>query len=651
MKNPILVLILVMLFCAVSAAQTFTEIFEGGWRKGMNLSRPICIDLDNDGLIDMLVGTWDGSIHHFEQEAAGSLTFNLISEDFLGADAAGFAALCVEDFDNDNRLDLLVGNASNTIHHYEQDTPGSAAFSLVSTNFNEINKGSYLAPSFCDFDSDGLLDLVIGEPEGYLLHYKQDAVDFNVFHFSSDSLCGIDVGRNSVPHFTNINNNGLLDLIIGDRSGNIHLYEQHETDSDSFICVTETFNEIDVGTWSSPFCADLDGDGLLELIIGSVDGFLYLYEQDAAGSTEFNLVSTDLTPGLIDVGQSSAPFFTDLDNDGLLDMITGKYDGNVGHYEQDFAGAPGFSLVSGYFNNINVGLFSTVSGVDIDNDNLLDLIIGEWDGNLNHYEQNAEGSESFTLITETFNNIDVGANAAPCFTDIDNDGLWDLIIGEKDGNLNHYEQDESGSYDFTLVSEDLSGNTVTRKSAACFTDLDDDGLLDVIVGDSNNGLHHFEQEAAGSAVIVPVTDDFAGLGQIHEAKPVFADLNGDGLEDLIIGNLNGGIRYLQRNQDTAVKESNTKPGVFEVLPNYPNPFNPATTIRYSLPESAHVTVSIYNLMSQKINVLASRVMPAGLHTVLWDGQDMHGRSVESGMYICRIQAGEFMRSIKIMFVK
>jgi hypothetical protein len=99
-----------------------------------------------------------------------------------------------------------------------------------------------------------------------------------------------------------------------------------------------------------------------------------------------------------------------------------------------------------------VGYYSTPHFTDLDGDGLLDMIVGERYGNLYHYEQDSENSTSFTFITNNFNSIDVGTNSTPNFTDLDGDGLLDMIVGGNDGRLYHYEQDSENSISFTLIT-------------------------------------------------------------------------------------------------------------------------------------------------------------------------------------------------------
>ena len=244
---------------------------------------------------------------------------------------------------------------------------------------------------------------------------------------------------------------------------------------------TPTFNDIDVGESAAPACLVLDNDGLIDLIIGEYWGTLHHYEQTHSGSDEFTLV-TDNFSG-IDVGMRSAPLFTDLDNDGLFDLLIGEDNGSLNHYEQSEAGSYTFALVTENFNEIDVGEESVPAVAILNSDGLLDLLIGEHYGTLHQYEQAAFGSTTFTLVTENFSGIDAGLSSAPVIYDIDDDWRLDLFVGNWDGIIHHYEQETFGSSTFISMSEDFPGIDVGfGNSAPALADLDNDGLLDLLVG-------------------------------------------------------------------------------------------------------------------------------------------------------------------------
>lgn len=93
------------------------------------------------------------------------------------------------------------------------------------------------------------------------------------------------------------------------------------------------------------------------------------------------------------------------------------------------------------------------------------------------------------------------------------------------------------------------------------------------------------------------------------------------------------------------------PVEFTLRQNYPNPFNPTTKIRFDVPSSSQVNISIFNLLGQKIRVLVDRPFEAGEHTITWDGRDDQGQVVSSGIYIYRIRAGTFIHSRKMVFLR
>lgn len=93
---------------------------------------------------------------------------------------------------------------------------------------------------------------------------------------------------------------------------------------------------------------------------------------------------------------------------------------------------------------------------------------------------------------------------------------------------------------------------------------------------------------------------------------------------------------------TAVEEqrSDAKPQAFALDPNYPNPFNSGTVIRFALPQSQHVELALYNLTGQQVAILAEGQRQAGAYAIHWDGRDDGGRPLASGVYLYRLRAGD-----------
>ncbi|HHL72708.1 MAG TPA: T9SS type A sorting domain-containing protein [Bacteroidetes bacterium] len=87
------------------------------------------------------------------------------------------------------------------------------------------------------------------------------------------------------------------------------------------------------------------------------------------------------------------------------------------------------------------------------------------------------------------------------------------------------------------------------------------------------------------------------------------------------------------------------------MQNFPNPFNPTTTISYHLKESGTVELKIYNTLGKIIRTLVHAKRPAGSHEVVWDGRDDAGNPVPSGQYFVELQAGNAVSSRKLLLAK
>ena len=99
-----------------------------------------------------------------------------------------------------------------------------------------------------------------------------------------------------------------------------------------------------------------------------------------------------------------------------------------------------------------------------------------------------------------------------------------------------------------------------------------------------------------------------------------------------------------------ISSSNT-PEQFVLYPNYPNPFNPVTTIRYDLSKESFVDISIYDMLGNVVSNLINNVQSSGYKTIQWNATNNQGESVSAGVYLYKIQAGNFVDTKKIILLK
>ena len=90
---------------------------------------------------------------------------------------------------------------------------------------------------------------------------------------------------------------------------------------------------------------------------------------------------------------------------------------------------------------------------------------------------------------------------------------------------------------------------------------------------------------------------------------------------------------------------------YALLGAHPNPFNPSTEIRFSLPEATDVRLYIYDVSGRLVRALVDNMLPAGEHAVAWDGRDASGRLLSSGIYLYAIRAGEIEAVEKLLMIK
>lgn len=110
------------------------------------------------------------------------------------------------------------------------------------------------------------------------------------------------------------------------------------------------------------------------------------------------------------------------------------------------------------------------------------------------------------------------------------------------------------------------------------------------------------------------------------------------------------IRAMGRYEPAGLR-AGALPTQFQLYGNYPNPFNPATTIAYDLPTPSEVKLNVYNILGQLVATVYDGPQDAGHHEAIWDGNDSQGRPVASGVYIYHLEAGTFAASKKMVLMK
>ena len=448
-------------------------------------------------------------------------------------------------------------NTGDTIYGYQSNLDGylGELFRLWS---GEVNPFTHIDLTYTDFPtikptlvdlySDGDPDLVVGHQSG-VLHYIENTGTpadpvFLERTGAGNPLDGISVGSYSTPTFTDLDGDGDSDLVVGNGHGNIAYFENTGTvASPSFtqrIGAANPFDDITKGSWSTLALADLDGDGDLDLAAGIDDGDVHYYENTGTSANpDFTQRTGESSPlHNVNAGSYSTPEFVDVDDDDDFDLVIGSGNEGVHYFENTgTATSPGFTQRTGSdspFSGLAVSAFFATDFADLNGDSYLDLVIGDYAGNIVYFENTGTHADP-EFSPQSFAN-------PTTFTIYDNGGddTLDLRTDKNDQRVDLRPEGISDVYGLTgnlVIARDTwlenviagSGNDVIVGNAVAnhISGRDGDDMLeggpgaDILDGGPGSDTASYQHSAA--AVLV----------RLHDARAVrLGDAQGDTLVNI-----------------------------------------------------------------------------------------------------------------------
>lgn len=329
--------------------------------------------------------------------------------------------------------------------------------------------------------------------------------------------------------------------------------------------------------------------------------------------------------GLDSLNMLAFPAFADLDNDGDLDLMAGEYMGNLEYFENIGTPLePSFAFPKpNLFGLTPANVFAVPTFADIDDDGDLDLLVGEYYGSLRFYENiGSAGDPQFdTPQINPFGLDSLYFDSFPAFVDLDGDGDFDLMVGEYQGNLQYFENTGTPSNpQFSPPQENPFGLTSAYYIAIpAFADVDLDGDFDLIVGEYYGNFQYFENtgDANNPQFANPVQNPFGLVPGYYFSFPSLADIDNDGDFDLLAGEYYGGFKFFENIELTGI--SDLAKGVDVKI--YPNPAGDVFFV--NAPEKM-TNIMIYNLFGEKVKEISN------------PGNRISVSDLKSGIYMVRI---------------
>ena len=202
------------------------------------------------------------------------------------------------------------------------------------------------------------------------------------------------------------------------------------------------------------------------------------------------------------------------------------------------------------FDGLDVGGISSAGFADLDGDGDMDAVIGDVTGILRTFENTGGDFTELFGTANPFDGVDVGATSRPSFVDVDGDGDIDVVVGDSNGYLRTFEKQGGVFTELTGGANPFAGFGGAFRSSPSFVDLDDDGDMDAVIGNINGVLRAFENIGGTFTELTGGANPFNGVDVGFLAAPSFFDLDGDGDMDAVVGEIYGLLRTFENTGGT-----------------------------------------------------------------------------------------------------
>ena len=509
-------------------------------------SVPRFADIDGDGDLDVFIGEYQG--HIWQLHNAGSPDrprFGAGNPFGIGAHFGRAPSRAgVVDIDGDGDLDVFLTGAYDDRVRFHENTGAGASPAFAPATFQPfgiVGNFAYDDPVFVDIDDDGDPDLFFSASQFFR----------NVGSASAPAFVSEPVAYGSLhpQQFVDIDGDGDVDKFsfapveMEENTGapGAPAFGVASGDPFGLTLADAAFGNL----------GDLDGDGDLDALLGDESGTTWFAENTGDATVAAFSAAVALPFGLTELKEYALPTLIDLDGDGDLDAVITTAYGFVTFFENTGtpsqpAFSPGAHAVHLIPNHEDIPYYSYYPGTsfaDIDGDGDIDALVGGSYGDTHLFENTGTASSpAFVFVSANpfgLQQLPSQDWVRPDFGDLDGDGDLDVVFGDSYGNL--YSQENTGATNapaFAPLTAQPFGLVWTDQLAAPdLVDLDEDGDLDLVNGDYYGNAVFFENtgDTTTPAFAAPVVNPHGIPRFYKKSSPTFVDIDGDGDLDYFTG--------------------------------------------------------------------------------------------------------------------
>jgi len=410
--------------------------------------------------------------------------------------------------------------------------------------------------------------------------------------------------------------------------------------------------------WATPTLADLDHDSFDEVIVPCANGYLYVWKSDGSGFLNPNGIFASLGASWA-YGSAAV---VDIDYDSEPEILVPSRSDSIYCFNADGSTVPGWPFYAGG------DIRGSIAVGDVNNNGLVEVVAASNSNQV--WLLTSEGMPfpnwpKICVLSDDF-------ASSPTLADLDGDGDLEVLLTDSVGQIHvwTWEGDIYPGWPQMMVGGDVND----KRGSVSVGDIDGDSDVEIVVGTNNGKVYGYDTNGEILAGWPIQTD-----AEVF-SSPTLTDLDGDGDIEVIVSGMDGmvyvwdtagsynegdGVEWGDFRHDsrrTGYYNYELEVGVHDdgswsvfgakLDQNVPNPFNPVTSIAYTIPDGgSDIDLAVFNIAGVRVTTLASGRVNGGRSSVTWDGTDAHGAPVASGIYFVRLTAKDASLTRKVVLLK